>query len=111
MSLREGRMTDKTDGSRDPSRRAVLGAGAGLLGTAAGGMATPARAELGELSLPAKAPEQPPPGYNILFVLVDQEHFLRNGPFPWLDGNTSRNTAPPFLITRARRRYARRRAL
>ena len=75
-------MTDKTDGSRDPSRRAVLGAGAGLLGTAAGEMATPARAELAQLSLPAKAPEQPPPGYNILFVLVDQERFFEKWPFP-----------------------------
>ena len=75
-------MTDKTDSSRNPSRRAVLGAGAGLLSAAAGGMATPARAELGELSLPAKAPEQPPPGYNILFVLVDQEHFFEKWPFP-----------------------------
>src|SRR5215471_15912602 len=82
MSLREGRMTDKTDGSRDPSRRTVLGAGAGLLGTAAGEMATPARAELAQLSLPAKAPEQPPPGYNILFVLVDQERFFEKWPFP-----------------------------
>src|SRR5215469_9668190 len=81
MSLREGRMTDKTDGSRDPSRRAVLGAGAGLLGTAAGRMARPAGAELAQLSLPAKAPEQPPPGYNILFVLVDQEHFFEKWPF------------------------------
>ena len=75
-------MTDKTDSSRNPSRRAVLGAGAGLLSAAAGGTATPARAELGELSLPAKAPEQPPPGYNILFVLVDQERFFEKWPFP-----------------------------
>ena len=75
-------MTDKTGSSRDPSRRAVLGAGAGLLGAVAGGMATPARAELAQLSLPAKAPEQPPPGYNILFVLVDQERFFEKWPFP-----------------------------
>src|SRR5262250_2893819 len=45
-------------------------------------MATPARAELAQLSLPAKAPEQPPPGYNILFVLVDQERFFEKWPFP-----------------------------
>jgi arylsulfatase A-like enzyme len=75
-------MTDKTDSSRNPSRRAVLGAGAGLLSAAAGGTATPARAELAQLSLPAKAPEQPPPGYNILFVLVDQERFFEKWPFP-----------------------------
>ena len=75
-------MTDKTDSPRNPSRRAVLGAGAGLLSAAAGGTATPARAELAQLSLPAKAPEQPPPGYNILFVLVDQERFFEKWPFP-----------------------------
>src|SRR5215472_10254593 len=75
-------MTHKTDSSRDPSRRTVLGASAGLLGAVIGGMATPARAQLAQLSLPAKAPEQPPPGYNILFVLVDQEHFFEKWPFP-----------------------------
>jgi arylsulfatase A-like enzyme len=70
------------DSSRDPSRRAVLGAGANLLGAVAGGKATPARAELAQLSLPAKGPEQPPPGYNILFVLVDQERLFEKWPFP-----------------------------
>ena len=34
------------------------------------------------LSLPATAPETPPPGYNILFVLVDQEHHFDKWPFP-----------------------------
>jgi hypothetical protein len=41
-----------------------------------------AKATLTQLSLPAKAPESPPPGYNILFVLVDQEHFFDKWPFP-----------------------------
>ena len=34
------------------------------------------------LSLPATAPATPPPGYNILFVLVDQEHHFDKWPFP-----------------------------
>src|SRR5271163_1215619 len=65
---------------RNPSRRAVLGAGGVLLG--ANLTAPPALAELAELSLPANAPDAPPPGYNILFVLVDQEHFFEKWPFP-----------------------------
>jgi arylsulfatase A-like enzyme len=65
---------------RDLSRRAVLRAGGTLLG--ANLTAPPALAELAELSLPAKAPDAPPTGYNILFVLVDQEHFFEKWPFP-----------------------------
>jgi hypothetical protein len=41
-----------------------------------------ALADLAQLSLPAKAPEKPPPGYNILFIFVDQEHFFDKWPFP-----------------------------
>ena len=62
------------------SRRAVLGAGGALLG--ANFLSFPAEATLVQLKLPDKAPETPPPGYNILFVLVDQEHFFDKWPFP-----------------------------
>src|SRR5215468_7124866 len=75
-------LTDKMDSSRYPSRRTVLGTGAALLGAISGGMATPARAELARLTLPAVPPQAPPSGYNILFVLVDQEHFFERWPFP-----------------------------
>lgn len=77
-------MADKIDHSVDPSRRAILGASTVLLGAnlMPGGLATPAKAELAQLSLPTKAPETPPAGYNILFVLVDQEHFFEKWPFP-----------------------------
>ena len=61
------------------SRRAVLGAGGALLG--ANFLSFPAEATLVQLKLPDKAPETPPPGYNILFVLVDQEHFFDKWPF------------------------------
>ena len=77
-------MTDAQKYPSNLSRRAVLIGGGALLGanvlTAA--MAPAAKAALTQLSLPAKAPESPPPGYNILFVLVDQEHFFDKWPFP-----------------------------
>jgi arylsulfatase A-like enzyme len=39
-------------------------------------------AQLAQLSPSVKAPVAPPPGYNILFVFVDQEHFFDKWPFP-----------------------------
>ncbi len=64
----------------NPSRRDVVSAGGILLG--ANVLSSPAKATLAQLKLPDKAPETPPPGYNILFVLVDQEHFFEKWPFP-----------------------------
>jgi arylsulfatase A-like enzyme len=66
--------------SSNPTRRAVVGAGGALLG--ANFLSSPAKAAPAQLKLPDKAPETPPPGYNILFVLVDQEHFFDKWPFP-----------------------------
>ena len=66
--------------SSDPSRRTVVGAGGALLG--ANFLLSPAKAALAQLKLPDRAPEAPPQGYNILFVLVDQEHFFDKWPFP-----------------------------
>ena len=66
--------------SSNPSRRDVVGLGGALLG--ANFLPSPAKAALAQLKLPDKAPETPPPGYNILFVLVDQEHFFDKWPFP-----------------------------
>ena len=76
-------MTDARDYSNYPSRRALVGAGSALLGANFLSAATipPASAALAPLSLPDKAPEKPPQGYNILFVLVDQEHFFEKWPF------------------------------
>jgi arylsulfatase A-like enzyme len=73
-------MTDAQKYPNNPSRRAVLVAGGAFLGTNA--LTATAKATLTQLALPAKAPESPPPGYNILFVLVDQEHFFDKWPFP-----------------------------
>ena len=76
-------MTSTRDISNNPSRRAVVGASGALLGANfLPTMAPPANALLAQLSLPDKAPQTPPPGYNILFVLVDQEHFFEKWPFP-----------------------------
>ena len=66
--------------SGNPSRRTVVGAGSALLG--ANFLSSPTKAALVQLKLPEQAPETPPPGYNILFVLVDQEHFFDKWPFP-----------------------------
>jgi hypothetical protein len=73
-------MTGTQEYSSNPSRRDVVGAGGALLG--ANVLSSPTKAALAQLKLPDKAPETPPPGYNILFVLVDQEHFFEKWPFP-----------------------------
>ena len=79
-----------------PSRRTVLAGSAALLGASSlperasaqpastGGLPTPAH--------PVVAPNAPPGGYNILFILVDQEHFFDKWPFPvpareWIKAN------------------------
>jgi len=81
-------MTGTRDYSSNPSRRAVVGASGALLGANfLSAMAAPANATLAQLSPPDKAPQTPPPGYNILFVLVDQEHFFDKWPFPVRDAN------------------------
>lgn len=72
-------MTTPEDDSSLPSRRTAMASGAALLGTTllAGGVSqaqAPAPA--------APAPTAMPTGYNILFVLVDQEHFFPQWPFP-----------------------------
>src|SRR5215831_7891175 len=76
-------MTGIRDYPSNPSRRAVVGATGALLGANfLPTLVPPANATLAQLSLPDKAPQTPPPGFNILFVLVDQEHFFEKWPFP-----------------------------
>jgi arylsulfatase A-like enzyme len=74
-------MSDIADTPSNASRRVAMASGAALLGsTILGGMSAKAQ--------PATTPASPPttaalpPGYNILFVLVDQEHFFPTWPFP-----------------------------
>ncbi len=78
-------MASPFGGGIQPSRRAVVMGGgsllgAGLVGGAANGTAS-AAAETGSASRPAVPPDRPPGGYNILFILVDQEHFFETWPF------------------------------
>jgi arylsulfatase A-like enzyme len=69
----------QTSGPGNPSRRGLIAGGAALIG---------ARHLLSDLIAPAEAagpvlpPETPPAGYNILFILVDQEHFFPSWPVP-----------------------------
>ena len=72
-------MTNTSDGSRNTSRRTVVAGGIGMFGVA--GLRQPAAA-LPAAADPAVPPETPPSGYNILFILVDQEHFFDRWPVP-----------------------------
>ena len=89
-------MTTPEDDSSLPSRRTAMASGAALLGTTllAGGVS---RAQA-----PAAAPAAPantamPSGYNILFVLVDQEHFFPQWPFPVPAREAIKKKAVTFL--------------
>jgi len=66
---------EKAFRSDNPSRRDLLATGAAMLGA---GLLPPLLPE----AEAAKAPKAPPAGYNILFILVDQEHFFERWPFP-----------------------------
>jgi arylsulfatase A-like enzyme len=80
-------VTDQSDSGPKPSRREVFSTGAALLGTTLLSTVA-AQAEQSAPQPPAdtpsliQAPDSPPGGYNILFILVDQEHFFDSWPFP-----------------------------
>jgi arylsulfatase A-like enzyme len=70
---------------RNPSRRVLIASGAAMLGTAAMRPEAVAAAQQAMPTTPATpvvAPAAPPGGYNILFILVDQEHFFERWPMP-----------------------------
>lgn len=73
-------MSKKIENNKAPTRRDVFSSGASLLG--AGLLPAMAQAEDGPPRSPIRAPDAPPGGYNILFILVDQEHFFDGWPFP-----------------------------
>ena len=77
-------MRDKSESQGKPSRRDVFSAGAALLGTTlVPAMPAQAKVEMpNEARSAIKPPDAPPGGYNILFILVDQEHFFDSWPFP-----------------------------
>jgi choline-sulfatase len=75
---------EKSPDDRNPTRRSLLNSsmaalvGANLLPE----LARPATAAAAVPARPVSVPETPPAGYNILFILVDQEHFFPKWPFP-----------------------------
>ena len=81
------------DGLSSPSRRALLAAGAAAMAS----QLLPARAETSQPKPQSKRRRvarqgQPPAGYNILFILVDEEKFFPSWPFPlpareWIKAN------------------------
>lgn len=86
--------TTPEDDSSLPSRRTAMASGAALLGTTllAGGVS---QAQAPAPAAPAAAAM--PSGYNILFVLVDQEHFFPTWPFPVPAREAIKKKAVTFL--------------
>jgi arylsulfatase A-like enzyme len=75
-------MTNAPGQNRNPSRRSVMTSGAALLGAAGLRPNAVAAALPAKSAEPVAAPAVPPGGYNILFILVDQEHFFEHWPMP-----------------------------
>jgi len=91
---------DQSDDSRkQPIRRDVLMAGTALLGsTLASGTTPDAHAQTGGgTPAPSSPPAALPEGYNILFILVDQEHFFPKWPFPVPARESIKRKAITFL--------------
>lgn len=87
-------MADKDEHLENPGRRGLLGTGAALLGAQLlPGTANAAQEPRVSVPSSVKAPPSSlPAGYNILFILVDQEHFFERWPFPvpgreWIKAN------------------------
>ena len=94
-------MSTTEDEPSNASRRAAMASGAALIGSAILGN-RPANAQTGTMPAaptPASAPPTGPmpPGYNILFVLVDQEHFFPTWPFPVPAREAIKKKAVTFL--------------
>jgi arylsulfatase A-like enzyme len=76
-------MAEETDRVAHPSRRTIVTSGAALLGANLLPDATGAQGEtIATTAQSVVPPDAPPGGYNILFILVDQEHFFESWPFP-----------------------------
>jgi arylsulfatase A-like enzyme len=89
-------MTPPEDDSSLPSRRTAMASGAALLGaTLLAGGVSQAQAQAPSPAAPANTAM--PSGYNILFVLVDQEHFFPKWPFPVPAREAIKKKAVTFL--------------
>ena len=79
------------------SRRTAMASGAALLGTTVlGGLSANAQSGPAPGMVPTPAGAMPS-GYNILFVLVDQEHFFPKWPFPVPAREAIKKKAVTFL--------------
>jgi|GEM_PF-5127343 len=85
-----------TDSLKNKARRDLLASSAALIGSSVLPAAS-GQAHSQQISAsPKTVPQSPPSGFNILFILVDQEHFFQNGHFPSLRENLSRKKRLPF---------------
>ena len=99
-------MDQRDDSRKQPIRRDVLMAGTALLGsTLVSGTTPDAHAQTGGgTPAPSGPPAALPEGYNILFILVDQEHFFPKWPFPVPARESIKQRAVTFLKFIRRRR-------
>ncbi len=82
----------------NPSRRTLLASGAAAVGaTFIPGAIPNVQAAISNTEAQPTAPDTPPAGYNILFVLVDQEHFFPSWPFPVPAREAIKKRATTFL--------------
>ena len=75
-------MSHDSGSLQNKSRRNLLTSGAALIGSSVLPVAIGDAQALEPHAKPKVSPQTPPSGYNILFVLVDQEHFFPKWPFP-----------------------------
>jgi arylsulfatase A-like enzyme len=90
-------MNNPSDDPKNPARRDLFTAGAALLGSTLLHSEPLAAKSLEPAKQVKTAPESPPAGYNILFILVDQEHYFPKWPFPVPARETIKKKAITFL--------------
>ena len=90
-------MTTTSNAPENKGRRNLLMTGATLLGAAVFPGTNAEAAVRDPVAKPGESPQTPPAGYNILFVLVDQEHFFPKWPFPVPARESIRRKAITFL--------------
>ncbi len=90
-------MTNSSGLLQNKSRRDLLASGAAILGTAVLPASAPSTQAAEASSAPKIPPQTVPAGYNILFVLVDQEHFFPKWPFPVPAREAIKKKATTFL--------------
>lgn len=93
--------SNSSNAPSNPSRRDLLSTGAAALGATLlpAGMQNVQAQSIPEKPQPI-APNTPPAGYNILFVLVDQEHFFSKWPMPVPAREAIKKKAITFTITK-----------